>query len=592
MKRFMIVLFALFLLSLLLSTLVAGTALAADTWLITQVTKNNTDDEDPLVCEDRLVWTARGGSDAGADREIFTWAPGEEIVQTVNDAEDRTPRLWGQVITWSGQGGRDGGTDWEVFFWNTLGIFLQTENAVDDEDPDIGSDGLVWSAPGGSDGGTDLEIFAMGSTGGMFQLTRNDLDDSDPRISGSRVVWLGDIGPTVEVFTWTPAGGVRRLTTNADNEYDPKVWGDRVVWTGFGGSDGGSDLEVFTWTLPGGVQQLTVNDVDDDEPQVWEDRIVWITQGGGSDGGTDREIMTWTPATWTVQITTGDDEDYEPQVSGDRIVWASPVGTGEEPGSYLDNEIFTWTPAGGVVRVTKNWGLDCLPQIWDDTIVWSGMFGADGGDDLEIFTAVPVPAFSDVLATDPYNEAITRMRAVGVIDGYEAGGGWEFRPDQPVKRAQIAKMLSGVVGLDVREDLWPNPAVPFTDLGDDILPGGATGDSLYPHEYVVAAYLAGITHGTTATTFAPYDGITRAQLVTMVVRAMESLNPGDLEAPPDGFQCAIGDFDPLHGPNMRIAEYNGLLDGLVDYGPGWSAWAPATRAETAQILWNLLYGWL
>ena len=153
-------------------------------------------------------------------------------------------------------------------------------------------------------------------------------------------------------------------------------------------------------------------------------------------------------------------------------------------------------------------------------------------------------------------------------------------------------MLSGVVGLEVREDTWPDPAVPFTDLGDDVLPGDTEGDSLYPHDYVAAAYLAGITRGTTATTFAPYDGITRAQLLTMVVRAMESLHPGDLVTPPGYFECSIGDFDPLHGPNMRIAEYNELLEGLTGYGPGWSAWAPATRAETAQILWNLMDGWL
>ena len=42
---------------------------------------------------------------------------------------------------------------------------------------------------------------------------------------------------------------------------------------------------------------------------------------------------------------------------------------------------------------------------------------------------------------------------------------------------------------------------------------------------------------------------------------------------------------------LRVAEFNGLLDNIV--GPdgtldSWNPDAPATRAEMAQLLWNLL----
>ena len=43
-----------------------------------------------------------------------------------------------------------------------------------------------------------------------------------------------------------------------------------------------------------------------------------------------------------------------------------------------------------------------------------------------------------------------------------------------------------------------------------------------------------------------------------------------------------------HGANLRIAQYNGLLNGLIGMGPGWSVDATATRGEVAQMLWNLL----
>jgi hypothetical protein len=42
--------------------------------------------------------------------------------------------------------------------------------------------------------------------------------------------------------------------------------------------------------------------------------------------------------------------------------------------------------------------------------------------------------------------------------------------------------------------------------------------------------------------------------------------------------------DPTHGYNAQLAEWNGLLDGidLYDRDP----WAPASRGEVAQILYN------
>ena len=43
-------------------------------------------------------------------------------------------------------------------------------------------------------------------------------------------------------------------------------------------------------------------------------------------------------------------------------------------------------------------------------------------------------------------------------------------------------------------------------------------------------------------------------------------------------------------PMMDIQEYDifqGTLDGVVGFGPGWDPWAPATRAEVAQIIWGV-----
>jgi len=196
--------------------------------------------------------------------------------------------------------------------------------------------------------------------------------------------------------------------------------------------------------------------------------------------------------------------------------------------------------------------------------------------------------FIDVPPGRDYHDAIYGLRDAGIIDGYKLDGTWEFRPDNTVLRAQFAKMICGVMGLTVVEDDWPNPSVPFTDLGDDILPGAGVVDSLYPHEYVAICAHNQITLGKTPTTFDPWAYITRAQVVSMIVRAVDRLYPRLLTTPPPGYGGSLGDFYPEHGQNMRIAEFNGLLTGLLGFGRTWDPWSAASRGETAQMLWNLM----
>jgi len=73
----------------------------------------------------------------------------------------------------------------------------------------------------------------------------------------------------------------------------------------------------------------------------------------------------------------------------------------------------------------------------------------------------------------------------------------------------------------------------------------------------------------------------------MAVRGARSRLPGTLADPPAVFTGTLGTFDATHGPFMRAAQAAGLLDGLTGFGPDWDPWAPASRGEVAQILWNL-----
>lgn len=194
--------------------------------------------------------------------------------------------------------------------------------------------------------------------------------------------------------------------------------------------------------------------------------------------------------------------------------------------------------------------------------------------------------FLDVDAGHPYFTAIHALAAAGVVAGYkteEEQTTPSFGPDSPLFRAQFAKMIVGALGLPVVEADFPDPNVPFIDLGEDDDPA-----DLYPHEYVAVCARHDITHGSTATNFSPWDSIKRFQVISMVVRAVDEIQPGLLAPIPDDFDPS---WDPAisedHGRNAARAEYNDLLvgiSGLEDLDP----WGAMSRGETAQILYNLL----
>ncbi|MCJ7795334.1 MAG: S-layer homology domain-containing protein, partial [Thermoleophilia bacterium] len=184
------------------------------------------------------------------------------------------------------------------------------------------------------------------------------------------------------------------------------------------------------------------------------------------------------------------------------------------------------------------------------------------------------PNFPDVPASHQYYTAITDLASRGIINGYTNGN---FGPGDTVTRQQFAKMIVGTGGYSVSE----NDVCRFTDVEK----GDAT--TFYPDNFVAVCAAQGITTGKTATTFDPSGKITRYQVISMVVRTADNLQPGSLDAPPAGW-TATGDWgnDSTHGANARRAEYNGLLAGLdlSALGP----YGNMTRGEVAQVLHNLL----
>lgn len=228
-------------------------------------------------------------------------------------------------------------------------------------------------------------------------------------------------------------------------------------------------------------------------------------------------------------------------------------------------------------------------DVTNDKTYWQlGSAGASPSGAL-LDQPVTLYCFTDATPEIAYYEAIQGLAVKGFVHGYPTGssGYSQFRPDGAVKRAQFAKMIDGVLGLEVDEEM-PAP-VNFTDLGADIRPAPGVANSLYPHEYVWVAYQNKVIKGYADGTFKPYADISRGQVVTMMVRALQRLHPGVLHVPDPAFAQSWGnDLPPEHRANARTAEANGLLAGLPLGTTSRSANGSMSRGEVAQVLWNML----
>jgi hypothetical protein len=190
-------------------------------------------------------------------------------------------------------------------------------------------------------------------------------------------------------------------------------------------------------------------------------------------------------------------------------------------------------------------------------------------------------AFPDVPPSNKYYQAIQELTARSIVNGFPDG---KFYPNNPVTRAQFVKMIDLVFNLYPSEQDWNDANPPFNDLVPD------DPNNLYPHEYVAVAVRNHITEGIKVGEFGPNNPITRAQIMTMTVRASDNLTPGKLKKSPSFYKNSLGNFSPTHASFAKEFQYNLLGKNVID-GSSWDPMLSITRGETAQILYNVfIYG--
>ena len=347
-----------------------------------------------------------------------------------------------------------------------------------------------------------------------------------------------------------------------------------------------ASLDIFLHRISTGkTEKIATREAPEAFPKTDGRFVVWDTyEGGPAYETTLRKIKAYDSQTGQIiDVSQNQFLNFTPEIADGIVAW--------ERGGELESEIMAHDLlTGQTTQLSSNrtW-MDQLALVNDRTVVWwKHWFSMETGvpeppDSFMVATAPSsfVDPFADVPGQHRFRTAILGMNELGIATGYPyrspAGEGRVFRPDEPLLRAQFAKMICEAFDLPVTEGL----TAPFSDLGVD------DEENLYPHEYVAALAARGIVQGKTPDRFDPYGPLTRGQAVSMLVRALDTIYPGlvteaQAEAPGAYF------WDPPHRTSLRRAYANDLLSSVIDWMQRWGAYDSCTRGEAAQMIWNAL----
>ncbi|GGG21628.1 S-layer homology domain-containing protein [Paenibacillus abyssi] len=179
--------------------------------------------------------------------------------------------------------------------------------------------------------------------------------------------------------------------------------------------------------------------------------------------------------------------------------------------------------------------------------------------------------FSDLARVQSWaGRQIQVIASKGIIEGKAAG---IFAPSDSVTRAEFAKML--VLALQLQND---EAQESFTDVNSS--------DWFAP--YVAAAVEKGIIKGRSAARFAPNATITRAEMATMIARALQITTNLDDVANLDAALSVFKDADSIHPTLESGVAFAAFHQLIIGSNGSFKPNDNATRAEAAVIIYRTM----
>lgn len=162
-------------------------------------------------------------------------------------------------------------------------------------------------------------------------------------------------------------------------------------------------------------------------------------------------------------------------------------------------------------------------------------------------------SFSDTVDHER-ETAIKQLAGLGLLNGYPDG---TFRPENPITRAEFAKVMVYALGLADAAEMLAGVPVPFADVEANHWAVGFI--SIATSQEIVKGYPDG--------TFGPQNNVTYAEVITMLLRA---LGYGPL-------------LDKQPWPTAYLTK---AADLKINKGISFLANAPATRGDVAALVAN------
>ncbi len=466
---------------------------------VDQLTNNTYDDMNPEVSDLGITWWA----DMPTDQEIFYYdfaaAAANSSYKAVNISNNATddfePRISGDRVVWHGYNTTTNPKDenLEIFFYDAnTGVTQQlTSNSSEDRRPRIDGDQIVWQGKVGE----DWEIFrydiAAAASNTAYQpvnISNHDGDDINPEVSGGQVVWQGYVTDYIfvgyeqsdyEIFLYDvevadAVGSYEavQVTDNAVTDEMPRIEGNRLVWRNYTADDW--DVMYAEIGALFGESNVSDSTAYDWPAQVSDSLIVWRSRDSE-----DYEIMIATQnepvttMTFTVLINgdfnVEDDENFLVKLTGatfaeidsdQAVVWIlnddGQLDYGDAPASYdtlLDDNGARHVTGSGVYlgeRVdAEGDGRPNLQATGDDT--WT----SDDEDGIVFETAlVPgeIARLSVTASTGGYLNAWLDFNSDGTFADYDVLNVPESQKHRE-KDEQIAWSTSSD-GSNAVENIW------------------------------------------------------------------------------------------------------------------------------------------
>ncbi|MFS1517105.1 S-layer homology domain-containing protein [Bacillus sp. SCS-151] len=219
-------------------------------------------------------------------------------------------------------------------------------------------------------------------------------------------------------------------------------------------------------------------------------------------------------------------------------------------GYYLNEKKNEWEYVGGIVK--------------DDLVVFNTLH-------LSKYAAITNDkTFADIVGWDWAKDQIEVLASRAIIKGKSTN---EYAPGDNLTRAQFAVLIVRALNIPTEEYKGT-----FSDI-----PESLTWSALE----IEAAQRAGIVTGRADGTYGPNENITREQMATMIIRAVNYKQPSLLEGVSTELTFTDAHMIEAYAKDsVAIAAKLGILKGKED-----GTFAPkdsATRAQAAVLLYNLL----